>query len=220
MKRFTRRTITMSLLALLVGLTAAIIAVVHASNGNASPVRAATPLAQASLTRAVRSSIAGVARKDGVDPANVVELGASGAGVQRHGVLAGTDSSGAPVLAFMTGFGMSEFVPGSRFADADTPMFVSDSVSGPSTEARIVGIVGIATSAIARVTVQTANGTTVTLPLTQAPVVPYEGFSYVSSDPATFPTTVSGYDDAGKLIAEHAVDARPLCKASQPDCAG
>lgn len=42
---------------------------------------------------------------------------------------------------------MSDFVAGSRYANADRAMLVTESVEGPSTEARIVGIVGIATRA-------------------------------------------------------------------------
>jgi hypothetical protein len=220
MKLFRRRALTMSLLAVLAGVIAAIVAVVSSSSSTASPVRQATPLAQANLTRAVKTSIARVAVKNGVDPADVVELGGTGTGRQHHAVLAGTSASGGTVLSFLTGFGMSEFVSGSRFANATTPMFVSDSVSGPSTQARIVGIVGIATRQVTRVTVQLANGTTLTLPLSQAPRIPYEGFSYVSSDPAAFPASVTGYNSGGHIAAQHAVDATPLCKASEPDCVG
>ena len=161
-----------------------------------------------------------MALKNGVDPATVVELGGSGTGRQHHAVLAGTDASGATVLSFLDGFGMSEFVPGDRFASAAHPMFVSDTVSGPSTEARIVGMTGITTSEVTRVTVQLANGTTLTLPLDQAPGIPYEGFSYVSNDASTFPAKVMAYNRDGDVAAQHKVDATALCNSSQPNCLG
>ena len=198
----------------------AVLAAVNPARSNASPVRPATPLVQANVTSAMRRSIERLAVKDGVDPGSVVELGGSGTGTQRHAVLAGTDASGATVLSFLDGFGMSAFVSGSRFADASNPMFVSDTVSGPSTEARIVGITGIATTEVARVTVRLANGTTLTLPVNQAPGIAYEGFSYVSSDASTFPATVTAYDMSGHVAAQHKVDATALCKPSHPNCGG
>jgi hypothetical protein len=197
---------------------AAVVAIVNPSSSNASPVREATPLAQANITSTLRRSITHVALKNSVDPATVVELGASGTGRQHHAVLAGTDASGATLLSFLDGFGMSEFVPGERFANTSTPMFVSDSVSGPSTEARIVGIVGITTREVVRVTVQLANGTTLTLPLDQAPGIAYNGFSYVSSDASTFPATVTAYDGRGQVASKHKVDGTALCNSSQPNC--
>jgi hypothetical protein len=218
MKLFTRRTLTMATLAVVAAVTAGIVAVVRSGSSNASPVRQAVPLAQTDLRPAAKAAVADAARDNGVNPANVVELGGSGAGAQRHGVLVGRNTSGVSVLSFLTGFGMSEFVPGARYANIDHPMFVTSSVQGPSTESRIVGIVGIATRAIERVTVQLANDTTVTLPVSQAPSIQFEGFSYVSESAATFPVKVTGYNAGGKVVAEHEVDAKPLCKAEQPDC--
>jgi len=198
----------------------AVVLVVNPSSGNASPVREATPLDQANIPSALRKSITDLALKDNVDPATVVELGASGTGGQHHAVLAGTDPSGATLLSFLDGFGMSAFVPGEKFAKASNPMFVSDSVSGPSTEARIVGVVGITTREIVRVAVQLANGTTLTLPLDQAPGIAYDGFSYVSSDASTFPAMVTAYDRQGQLASKHKVDATALCESSHPNCGG
>lgn len=203
-----------------VALAIAAFAVVKPSSSNASPVRQATRLAQADITSTLRRSIAHLALRDDVDPATVVELGASGTGRQHHAVLAGTDAAGATLLSFLDGFGMSAFVPGDRFANAAKPMFVSDTVSGPSTEARIVGLTGITTSEVNRVTVQLANGATLTLPLDQAPGIPYEGFSYVSSDASTFPTKVTAYNGDGDVAAQHKVDGTALCNSSQPNCVG
>lgn len=203
-----------------VGVVAAVFVMLNPGRSAASPVRQATPLSQANLTSALRRSIVQVALGDGVNPRSVVVLGGSGTGRQYHAVLAGTDESGATVLSFLDGFGMSAFVSGSRFADAPNPMFVSDTVSGPSTQARIVGITGIATTEVARVTVRLANGTTLTLPVDQAPGIAYEGFSYVSGDASTFPAMVTAYDASGHVAAKHKVDAAPLCKSSHPNCGG
>ena len=161
-----------------------------------------------------------MALHDGVNPSSVVVLGGSGTGRQYHAVLAGTDASGETLLSFLDGFGQSEFGSASRFANASAPMFVSDTVSGPSTEAQIVGLTGIATSEVARVTVRLANGTTLTLALDQAPGIAFEGFSYVSRDASTFPAEVTAYDKSGHVAAQHKVDASSLCKSSQPDCVG
>jgi hypothetical protein len=218
MKLFTRRRTMMSLLAVVAGTVAATVAVIDSGSSNASPVREATPLAQAQYTKVVKAAIVRTALHDGVSPSTVVELGASGNGPQRHAVLAGKDASGASVLSFMSGFGMSEFVAGTRFADASKGMFVSESVEGPSTEVRTVGVVGIATRQVERVTVQLANGTVTTVALGRAPGVAYEGFSYVSNEASTFPVSVTGYNAGGHVVATHAVDSSPLCKATQPDC--
>jgi len=218
MKLFTRRTMMMWSLAVVAALAAAIVAVVHSGSSKASPVRQATPLAQMQVSPAVKAAILKAARQNGADPANVVELGGSGSGSQHHGVLAGTDASGATMVSFLTGFGMSDFVVASRYANSDRAMLVTDSVEGPSTDARIVGIVGVATRAVQRVTVDLANGTTITLAVSRAPGIPYQGFSYVSSNANTFPAKVTGYNAGGKALAEHTVDARPLCPASRPDC--
>jgi hypothetical protein len=81
-------------------------------------------------------------------------------------------------------------------------------------------MVGITTSEVTRVPVQLAHGTTLTLPLDQAPGIPYKGFSYVSSDASTFPVKVTAYNGSGEVAAQHKVDATPLCKSSQPNCTG
>lgn len=199
---------------------AVVFVTLNPGRGAASPIRQATPLSQANVTSALRRSIVRVALQDGVNPRSVVVLGGSGTGRQSHGVLAGTDASGATVLAFLDGFGQSAFAAGSRFANASNPMFVSDTVSGPSTQARIVGITGIATQDVARVTVELANGSTLTLPVDQAPGIAYEGFSYVSSDASTLPATVTAYDASGHVLMQHKVDATALCPSSQPNCVG
>jgi hypothetical protein len=199
---------------------AALFVTLNPGQGAASPIRQATPLSQANLTGALRRSILHVVLDDGVNPRSVVVLGGTGKGRQSHAVLTGTNASGATVLSFLDGFGMSAFVSSSRFADASNPMFVSDTVSGPSTQARIVGITGIATQDVARVTLELANGSTLTLPVDQAPGIPYEGFSYVSTHASTFPVTVTAYDASGHVAAKHQVDATALCKSSQPNCAG
>jgi hypothetical protein len=220
MKGFTRRAVTMWSLALAVAAAAAIIAVVNSGSSNASAVsHQAAPLARANLTRGVWAAVAKTARANGVDPNNVVELGGTGSGSQRHAVLSGKDASGATVFSVLSGFGMSDFVPGDRFVDSNHPMFVSDSVEGPSTDARIVGIVGIATRTVESVTLDLANGTTTTLAVTRAPGIPYDGFSYVSNNRATFPVKVTAYSAGGRVLAEHEVDAKPLCSEKQPECA-
>jgi hypothetical protein len=212
--------VTAAAVATAVGVVAAVFVTLNPSRGAASPVRPATPLSQATVSGELRRSILRVAVHGGVDPRSVVVLGASGTGRQYHAVLAGTDASGATVLAFLDGFGQSMFASGSRFANASNPMFVSDTVSGPSTHARIVGITGIATQEVARVTVELANGTTLTLPVDQAPGIAYEGFSYVSSDASAFPATVTAYDASGHVAAKHKVDATTLCPSSLPECVG
>jgi hypothetical protein len=65
---------------------------------------------------------------------------------------------------------------------------------------------------------QFANGSTITLPISRAPGIAYEGFSYGSDSPATFPANVTGYNAGGKVLATHEVDASPLCTAAKPDC--
>lgn len=219
MKLLTRRTMTMGSLAVVVAIVAALVAVVHSGSSNASPVRQATPLAQMQLSPMVKTAIAKAARQSGSNPANVVELGGSGSGSQRHGLLATTDASGSTLVSFLSGFAMSDFVAGSRYANSSRPMVVTESVEGPSTEARIVGIAGIAVPAVQRVTADLADGTTITLAVSRATGIPYEGFSYVSNNAAKFPTRVTAYNAGGHAIATHNVDASPLCKASQPDCA-
>lgn len=238
MRRFRRRALLLSLSALLAVTVAVVLLVAKPGSSKASPLRQATPLAQANFTRAVRRGIAGFASKDHVKLASIIELGgtttrlqhqgvlaktdASGAtaGQQDHAVLVGTDTSGATVLAVLDGFAMSAFVPGNTFVSDTKPMFVSDTVSGPSTDAQIVGLTGITTLDVVRVTVQLANGTTLTLPLAQEQGVAYQGFSYVSSDAATFPAEVTAYNGNGDIAAQHKVDSTALCPSSQPNCGG
>lgn len=218
MKLFTRRTMTMGSLAVVVAIIAAVVAVVHSGSGNASPIRQATPLAQMQLSPMVKAAIAKAARQSGSNPANVVELGGSGSGSQRHGLLATTDASGATLVSFFSGFAMSDFVAGSHYANSNRAMVVTESVEGPSTEAQIVGIAGIATPAVQRVTADLADGTTITLAVSRATGIPYEGFSYVSNNAAKFPLKVTAYNGGGRILATHSVDAKPLCASGQPDC--
>lgn len=218
MKLFTRRGLMVWSVLVVAVLAAAIVAVVNSGSSKASPVRQAIPLAQTQLSPAVKAAIAKAATQKGANPANVVELGGSGTGAQRHGLLASTDASGATVVSFLSGFGMSDFVAGSHYANADRAMVVTDSVEGPATDARIVGIAGIATRAVQRVTLDLANGTTITLAVSRAAEIPYEGFSYVSSNASTFPAKVTAYNGGGKVVAQHTVDATSLCAADKPDC--
>lgn len=218
MNRRTRKLVMVSALAFVAVLAAAILAVVQSTSSKASPLREATPLDQTQLSPTVKAAIAKAARQKGIDPDKVVELGGSGSGSQRHALLTSTDGSGATLVSFLSGFGMSDFVVGSRYANPDRAMVVTDSVEGPSTDARIVGIVGIATRAVQRVTLDLANGTTITLTVSRAPGIPYEAFSYVSSEASTFPVQVAAYNARGNVLAEHAVDVRPLCAAVHPDC--
>lgn len=148
------------------------------------------------------------------------ELGASGQGALRHAVLLGTDDSGAALVSLFTGFGMSDFTSASRYVGADHPMYVTDSVQGPADEARIVGIVGIATSVVSHVTLEVADGRIINLAVQRVAGSPYGGFSYVSRDPSTFPTRVVAHDATGNVLAQHAVDATPLCAADQTGCFG
>jgi hypothetical protein len=205
-----RSKVLVLLLATVAGAVAATLAIGGVGGSDATNVR----INVASLA----SEIAKAARARGVDASTVVELGGSGAGSRRHAVLVGTDTSGAKLVSLLSGFGMSDFVAGDRFVNANKPMFVSDSVEGPSTEARVVGIVGITTQQVAHVTVTLANRTTMTLPLDKASDAPYSGFSYVSDQPATFPANVTGYATDGRVVARHIVDATPLCNASRPAC--
>ena len=236
MKQSRRRTITLSLTTALVVTIAVVVSVAKPDSSKASPIRQAIPLAQANFPRTVRRGIARLASRSHVKLASIVELGGTtlqphgglaktdaygaSAGQQDHGLLVGTDTSGATVLSFLDGFGQSGFAPGSAFVNDQKPMFESDTVSGPSTEARIVGLTGITTLDVTRVTVQLANGTTLTLPLAQAQGVAYQGFSYVSGDAATFPAEVTAYNAAGDIAAQHKVDATALCPSSKPDCGG
>jgi hypothetical protein len=194
------------------------LAVLRSAISTASPLRGGTPVDQTQLSSTVKAGIVKAARQNGIDPENVVELGGSGSGSHRHALLASTDASGATLVSFLTGFGMSDFVAGSRYVNADRAMVVTDSVEGPSTDARIVGVVGIATRAVEAVTLDLTNGTKLTLTVSHAPEMPYKAFSYVSSDASTFPVQVTAYDARGNVLAEHAVDVTPLCTAAQPDC--
>ncbi len=219
LRKFHRRRSTVLTLAATLAVSAAVaIAIVSPATGNAPPVRPAIPLAQTRLATAVKAAVATAARQRNVDPALVVELGGSGSGPHRHAVLAALDSAGAPVISFLTGFGMSDFVSGTRYAGARRPVVVIDSIEGPSTEARIVGVSGVAVAAVERVEVALVDGSTITIPVRRASGIPYVGFSYVATDSASFPLQVTGYSRGGEVVGTHRVDTRSLCPRGRPSC--
>jgi hypothetical protein len=97
-------------------------------------------------------------------------------------------------------------------------MAITEGFSGPSTDVRSVGLVGVVRSDIARVTIEQRDGTNTDVDLARAPAGNLRFFATYSEVPSSFPAVVRAFAESGALIDEYRSGAKPLCKPSNPGC--
>lgn len=187
---------------------------------SANPAPRIVPLDRAGLPEIAKANVMNSAREAGIDPSSVVEVGGVGSGKYRRGVFVGTDRSGGMQVALSHGFGLIPFKPSTELFDAGDPMVITEGFSGPSSEVKSVGLVGVVQPSISRVTIGRRDGTSADVGFTQAPQGNLRFFATYSDTPASFPTFVRAYAESGVLMDTYGSAAKPLCKRSNPGCVG
>lgn len=194
------------------------VALIDSDEGTAVPTPRIVPLANADLTPGLKAGVTDSARDAGVDPASVVEVGGFGSGKYRRGALVGTDRSGRVQVSFSHGFGLVPFAPPSKLFAGGDSMVITEGFSGPSTEVRSVGLVGVVKPPVARVTIGRHDGTSADVELARAATGNLRFFATYSDVPSNFPTVIRAYSKSGALVEEYLSEARPLCEQSSPGC--
>jgi hypothetical protein len=173
------------------------------------------PFASMSLTPSVRAIVDLAARHANVDPASLVSVSPVGAGTRQRTALVGSDRSGHAHMSFFNGFGMTSFSPVDPLLNG-TPIYVNVSSTGPTTDVREVGLVGVARRDVARVSVSHADGSAEDVTLTTRGN--YSFFAVLTDNASLFPTSIRAYGGDGSLLSDDRVNTRPLCPPEAAQC--
>jgi hypothetical protein len=194
-------------------------ALIDSGQGEAIGTPQVLPVAKADLTPALKRGVTDAAREAGIDPASIVEVDGFGSGKYRRGVFVGTDRSGGPQVSLSHGFGFVPFAPPGRLFAGGDSMLITEGFSGPSTEVRSVGLVGVVKPGVSRVTIERRDGTSADAEFaSSAPTGNLRFFATYTELPSTFPVVVRAYSASGKVIQEYRSAARALCNQSNPRC--
>lgn len=185
------------------------------SRGAAAPTLRVVPLGSMGLSSGVQDIVTGAAREANVDPDTLVGVSPVGTGAGEKAALVARDGSGRTEMSFYNGFGMTSFTPIQSLMKGSA-IYVNLSMSGPATETRDVGLVGVARPDVARVAILHADGTAEDAAL--AASNGYSFFALTADGQGSFPTAVRAYGSNGEPLAEEPIDTRPLCPLDDPHC--
>jgi hypothetical protein len=175
------------------------------------------PLASARAPSFVLNGLVSQARTAGVT--NLATAGAAGDLAFARSIVIGHSRSGAPEAAIVDVDGHSSFMrPAEIFQRR--PLVVYSSQAGTSTTVRAASIAVFVRPGVARVTVETAGGTTHDASPTRWPTGGFASFTEVAQDPARFPRVVRAYAANGTLLATQETRIGPMCPPSNASCAG
>lgn len=198
--------------------TAALIA--GPTTANATAPSRVVSFEAAALPQALRSLATKVADEAAIDTGALVDAAPVGTQTNAAGVFVGTDAVGVEMAAVHSAHGMTGFMPLSETAPRYGGLMVWDQNSGTSVETLHVSVEGIVDQRVATVILDLARGGAVEVDLVSAGHSGYTFFTYVSSDPATFPTAAHAYGRDGSKLKTQDLrdDFRPPCPASSPNC--
>jgi hypothetical protein len=191
-----------------------------ARGGSSSPAavsRAGTAFSRADLDPQVRAGLAHVAREEGLDPAALVEMGGVGSGALRRSAFVGIDRTGEARVAFFGGTTHTDFLSAERLL-RDRPMFVYVTAAGTTTEMRKIGVVGLVSANVARVTVTRANGEAFDARISRVPRLGLGLFATIAEDADLFPRAVKAFSRDGSVVADESVSSEGLCSKHDPRC--
>jgi hypothetical protein len=197
----TRRILVAAVVAA-IGASGAYFTVAHASGLKPAPFR---PLSSVVLPPRAAQAIDTVAAQAGVASSDVSEAGATAADQPYRATLVAGDRAGRTLVAFVSTYSVTSFRPAGRLF-SDGPLAVLEGTRGTPTELREVGISIVVKSSVARVDVRRLDGSTTTVPLTQWVGAPYASASLTATSRGEFPTAVSAFDQAGRLVDRQNVD--------------
>jgi hypothetical protein len=175
------------------------------------------PLTSARAPAVVVDGVVSQARNAGVT--NLATAGAAGDMVFGRSVVIGRDRSGAPEAAIVDVDGHSSFMRPAEIFDRG-PLVVYSSQAGTSTTVRAASITVFVRPEVARVTVETAGGTTHDASPIKWPTGGFASFTEVAQDPSRFPRVIRAYAANGTLLATQETRIGPMCPPSNASCAG
>jgi len=190
-----------------------------------SPARATAPsrvieFAEAPISPDLREVAVKVAQSAAIDPTKLLDVAGAGSGSNLAGIFVGSTADGSDMISFHNARGMIGFKPLAPVVASRGGMIVYDQASGTSTETKYVALEGAVEPGVEKVTLELTNGSSLDVQLVQAGYGGFSFFTYVSSDPATFPVAVRAYDAEGHQVQSRDVreDLQPACPAGNPGC--
>jgi hypothetical protein len=175
------------------------------------------PLSSARAPSVVLDGLVSQARNAGVT--NLATAGAAGDTAFGRSVVIGRGRSGAPEAAIVDVDGHSSFMrPAEIFQRG--PLAVYSSQAGTSTTVRAASMAVFVRPEVARVTVETAGGTTHDASPIRWPAGGFASFTEVALDPSRFPRVVRAYAANGSLLATQEARIGPMCPPSNASCVG
>jgi hypothetical protein len=173
------------------------------------------PLSSVRAPSIVLNGLVAQARDAGVT--NLATAGAAGDMAFGRSIVVGRSQSGAPEAAIVDVDGHSSFMrPAEIFQRG--PLAVYSSQAGTSTTVRAASIAVFVRQGVARVTVETAGGTTHDASPTRWPTGGFASFTEVAQDPSSFPRVVRAYAPSGTLLATQETRIGPVCPPSEAGC--
>lgn len=212
-----RRNLAVPVLALALGAALGGYSAAHGGSSSSSALPAGIPFSRADLDPSVRAGLARVARQDGLDPTALVEMSSVGSGPFRRSAFVGVDRTGQARIAFFGGTMHTDFLTPEGLL-RDRPMFVWVTASGTSTQMRMIGVVGLVSSTVARVTITRANGKTSDFRISRVPHFGIGFFAAIAEDANQFPSAITAYSADGSVAAEEGVSSQALCSQDDPRC--
>jgi hypothetical protein len=175
------------------------------------------PLASARAPSVVLDGLVSQGRTAGLT--ELATAGAAGDLGFARSIVIGRSRSGAPEAAIVDADGHSSFMrPAEIFQRG--PLAVYSSQAGTSTTVRAASIAVFVRPEVARVTVETAGGTTHDASPIRWPTGGFASFTEVAQDPSRFPRVVRAYAANGTLLATEETRIGPTCPPSRASCVG
>lgn len=145
--------------------------------------------------------------------------GAAGDMTFGRSIVIGHSRSGVPEAAIVDVDGHSSFMPPSEIFQ-DGPLAVFSSQAGTATTVRTASIAVFVRPEVARVTVETAGGSTHDASAIAWPTGGFASFTEATQDPSAFPRVVRAYAANGTLLAAKNTRIGPMCPPSSASCVG
>jgi hypothetical protein len=175
------------------------------------------PLSAARASSVVLDGLVSQARKAGVT--NLATAGAAGDMAFGRSIVVGRSRSGAPEAAIVDVDGHSSFMRPSEIFQRGL-LVVYSSQAGTSATVRAASMAVFVRPEVARVTVETAGGSTHDASPIRWPTGGFASFTEAVQDPSRFPRVVRAYAATGTLLATQETRIGPMCPPSNASCVG
>jgi hypothetical protein len=150
----------------------------------------------ASIPAVFKDGIASSARSAGIPASTLVEVAPAGEPMAKAGLVLGRGRAG-DMVAFFTAHSFTNFrgvADASQGEELTIGASIQPDANGDTGHVQLLGIVA---PDVTKATLDLKNGATLTVQLVRAGAEGYSFFTYVSDDPAAFPTGAHVYDARG-----------------------